>query len=96
MKSATLPSVRIEAALREEIERALNEGETLSTFVETSVRESLRRRLEQAEFVKRGLASLKAAQKSGHYVNAETAVRKLEDRLAKAKAAQARKAAAKG
>jgi hypothetical protein len=96
MKSATLPSVRIEASLREEIERALNEGESLSTFVETSVRESLQRRLDQSEFVKRGLASLKSAQKSGKYVSAETAVRKLEDRLAKAKSARARKAASAG
>ncbi|MGY4830332.1 YlcI/YnfO family protein [Sphaerotilaceae bacterium SBD11-9] len=93
MKSATLPSVRIEASLREEIERALNEGESLSAFVETSVRESLQRRRDQSEFVKRGLTSLKAAQKSGKYVSAEAAVRKLEDRLAKAKSARARKAA---
>lgn len=91
MKSATLPSVRIEASLREEIERALNEGESLSAFVETSVRESLRRRLDQAEFVKRGLASLQSARKSGKTISADTALRKLEDRLAKAKAARARK-----
>lgn len=91
MKSATLPSVRIEASLREEIEQALNEGESLSAFVETSVRESLRRRLDQAEFVKRGLASLQTARKSGKTISADTALRKLEDRLLKAKAAQARK-----
>ena len=91
MKSATLPSVRIEASLREEIEQALNEGESLSAFVETSVRESLRRRLDQAEFVKRGLASLQSARKSGKTISADTALRKLEDRLLKAKAAQARK-----
>jgi Arc/MetJ-type ribon-helix-helix transcriptional regulator len=95
MKSATLPSVRIEASLREEIERALNDGESLSTFVETSVRESLQRRRDQSEFIKRGLASLKSAQKSGKYISAETAMGKLEDRLAKAKS-RARKAASAG
>ncbi|MBC7954324.1 MAG: prevent-host-death protein [Cytophagales bacterium] len=96
MKSATLPSVRIEASLREEIERALDEGESLSTFVETSVRESLQRRRDQSEFIKRGLSSLKAAQKSGKYISAETTMGKLEERLAKAKSARAHKAASAG
>lgn len=96
MKSATLPSVRIEASLREEIEQALNEGESLSAFVETSVRESLRRRLDQAEFVKRGIASLQSARKSGKTISADTALRTLEDRLAKAKATQARKGRSAG
>lgn len=96
MKSATLPSVRIEATLREEIEQALNEGESLSAFVETSVRESLRRRLDQSEFVKRGMASLQSARKSGKTISADTALRKLEGRLAKATAAPARKSRTAG
>jgi hypothetical protein len=96
MKSATLPAVRIETSLREEIEQALNEGESLSAFVENSVRESLRRRRDQSEFVKRGMASLQSARKSGKSISADTAVRKLEERLAKAKAARARKGNAAG
>lgn len=96
MKSATIPSVRIELELREQLERVLNEGESLSSFVEASVRDSVKRRLEQAEFVKRGLASLDAAQRRGHYVSAAAVVRKLEDRLAKAYATKRRRGRAAG
>lgn len=96
MKSATLPAVRVEASLREEIEQALNEGESLSAFVEASVRESLRRRVEQSEFIKRGIASLQSARKSGKSISADTAVRKLEERLAKATASQASKSRTTG
>ena len=51
MKTSTIPSVRVEPELREQLERVLQEGETLSSFVESSVRETVRRRVEQAEFV---------------------------------------------
>lgn len=91
MKTAILPSVRIEPALREELERALNAGESLSAFVEASVRESVRRRLDQAEFVQRGIASLEAARHSGHYVTAQDALHKLEQRLKQARTAKRRK-----
>ena len=96
MKSSTLPSVRIEPTLRDEIERSLQQGESLSAFVEASVRDSVRRRQDQSEFVARGMASLAAASRSGHYVGAEAAVRKLEARLVRARATKARKTAATG
>ncbi len=38
MKSATLPSLRVDPALREAAEAVLEEGETLSSFVEQAVR----------------------------------------------------------
>ena len=91
MKSSAIPSIRVEPELREQVERVLNEGETLSAFVEASVRDSVRRRLDQADFVKRGLASLAAARRSGQYVTADAVVRKLEARLTKARAAKPRK-----
>ena len=93
MKTASLPSVRIEPMLRDDLERALNEGESLSAFVEASVRDSVRRRLDQAEFVKRGIASLEAARQSGHYVTAQDALHKLEQRLKQAHAVKRRKPA---
>jgi hypothetical protein len=34
MKTATIPSVRVEPELRAEVESLLSEGETLSQFVE--------------------------------------------------------------
>ena len=62
-------------------------------FVETSVRDSVRRRRDQAEFLKRGIASIDAAKRGAGYVSADTVIRSLEDRLAKARISKARKAA---
>ena len=95
MKTSTIPSIRVEPELRQEVERVLAEGESLSQFVEASVRDSVRRRLSQAEFVERGLASLEDARRSGNYVSVDALVTKLESRLAKARSAKARKAAGK-
>jgi hypothetical protein len=86
MKTATLPSIRVEVELREKLEGILEEGESLSAFVEASVRAAVRRRAEQAAFVARGMKSLVAARKSGHYVSADAAVLKLEEKLAAARA----------
>lgn len=85
MKTAALPAVRVEPELRAEVEAVLGEGESLSQFVEASVREALRRRREQAEFVARGIASLARARRSGDYVDADSVVAKLERTLAQAK-----------
>lgn len=66
-------------------------GESLSAFVESSVRDSVRRRLDQADFVRRGIASLNDARRTGQYVGAEAVVRKLQERLVKAQAGKGRK-----
>lgn len=91
MKTATIPSVRVEPELREEVEQLLGEGESLSEFVEAAVRSAVRQRQNQAEFVARGLHSLSRARQTGGYVEANEALRKLDDKLS---AAKARKAAA--
>ncbi len=95
MKTTTIPSVRVEPELREQLERVLQEGETLSSFVESSVRETVRRRAEQAEFVARGIASLAEARRTGRYVDAGAVVAKLQTRLDKARSKAHRKSAAK-
>ena len=41
MKTATLPSLRVEPELREAAESVLEQGETLSGFIEASVRETI-------------------------------------------------------
>ena len=81
MKIATIPAVRVEPAVRAEIESLLLKGETLSQFVETSVRASLKHRRGQAEFVARGLQSLQQTQTSGAWVPADVVLAKLEGRL---------------
>lgn len=85
MKTSTIPSVRVEPELREQLEQVLQDGETLSSFVETSVRETVQRRLDQARFVARGMASLDAARRGGRYVSASAAIGKLQARLDKAR-----------
>ena len=92
MKSATIPSVRVEPELRAEVEALLSEGETVSEFVEASVRATVLRRRHQAEFIARGLRSLKIARRSADYVDADTVVSGLQRKL---DAARTRKTAAR-
>lgn len=81
MKTATIPSVRVEPELRAEVEALLGEGETLSEFVEASVRATVLRRRDHAEFIARGLRSLDDARRTGDYVDADAVVRKLQRKL---------------
>jgi predicted transcriptional regulator len=81
MKSTTFPSIRVEPGLRAEVESLLDEGETLSGFVEASVRASVQRRRVQAEFVARGLRSRDEARLSGEYVDADAVIEQLQRKL---------------
>ncbi|MBZ0125613.1 MAG: prevent-host-death protein [Rhodocyclaceae bacterium] len=85
MKTATLPSLRVAPELRKAAEAVLQEGETLSSFVEESVRRQVEFRYAQQAFIARGLASAEAAQKSGKYVSAEDVLTKLAKRLEQAR-----------
>lgn len=91
MKTATLPSIRVAPDLREQLEAVLQTGESLSSFVEASVRETVKRRVDQAAFVKRGITSIAAARRGAETVSAEAVLRKLEDRLSAARATPRRK-----
>lgn len=81
VKTATIPSVRVEPELRAEVESLLSEGETVSQFVEASVRATVLRRRHAAEFIARGLRSLADARRTGDYVDADVVVRKLQRKL---------------
>ena len=67
MKTATFPSLRVEADLREAAESVLREGETLTSLIETAMRETIHRRRVQAEFLARGLKSSEEAKRTGVY-----------------------------
>lgn len=86
MKTATLPSVRVEPELRAEVESLLGEGESLSSFVEASIRASVERRRSQADFIARGLRARDAARLSGDYVDADALVDGLQRKLDAARA----------
>lgn len=85
MKSATLPSIRVEPEFRTAVESLLHEGETLSQFVENAVRDTVMQRQHQSEFLARGIQSLKAANQNDDYVEAEDVLAQLRGRLAKAR-----------
>ncbi|MFT4179567.1 MAG: YlcI/YnfO family protein [Thermomonas sp.] len=78
MKTATLPSLRVEPALREAAESVLREGETLSGFVEAAVRGQVAQRKHQEEFIKRGLASLEYARTHDAYLTPEQSLARLD------------------
>ena len=85
-KTATFPAVRVNAELRRAAEEILQDGETLSGFVEQSIRENVERRQFQQAFVARGLRSRDSARQSGRYVSADAVIERLEAMLAAAKA----------
>ena len=81
MKTSTIPSVRVEPELRAEVESLLVDGETVSEFVEASVRATVLRRRNQAEFVARGMRSLDDARRTGDFVEADAIVQALQRKL---------------
>lgn len=86
MKTTTIPSLRVTPELRAEAEAVLEEGETLSSFVEQSLRSHIRRRQLQKEFIARGLASLEDAERTGTYYEADDVMAELDGMLAEAEA----------
>ncbi|MFZ3019738.1 MAG: YlcI/YnfO family protein [Gallionella sp.] len=85
MKTATMPALRVRPELRQAAEEILRPGETLSAFVEDSLRRNVELRRAQQEFIARGLASRDAAKKSGVYFSLEEVLQELDDMLASAK-----------
>lgn len=70
-KTATLPPVRVEKELRETAERLLEEGETLSSFVEKAFRARVEHQKAQKEFIERALAARDRANKNNSYIDAD-------------------------
>jgi len=81
MKSSAIPAVRVSPELREAVERALRDGESLSSFVEDSVRRHVEFRQAQKAFVDRALASGVNAKQTGVYVSASETLQKISDRI---------------
>ncbi len=57
MKTSTLPAVRVTPEVRALAESVLRKGETLSMFIEDSLKEKAQWRKDDAEFYARGLAA---------------------------------------
>jgi hypothetical protein len=95
MKTASLPSLRVDPELREAAESVLTEGETLSSFIEGAVREAIERRRVRAEFIARGLVSRDESRRTGVYISAEDVLADLGAKLDRAKTELAGKSARK-
>ena len=81
MKSAIIPQVPVEPELRAELEAVLQEGETLSGFVEVCVRNAVEFRRVQARFHERGQAAWEQYQATGEFVSADEVLAQLESKL---------------
>lgn len=90
MKTASIPSLRVDPELRQAAESVLQEGETLSSFVEQSLRANIAQRKMQREFIARGLASRTEAKRTGEYYPADEVLHELDDLLALAEGKQPR------
>ena len=86
MKNASIPSLRVAPELRQAVESVLQEGETLSSFMDQSLRLNIERRRVRTEFLARGLASREEAGCTGEYIPAEDVLQELDDMLAQAAA----------
>jgi hypothetical protein len=89
MKTSSFPSLRVEPELRAAAESVLRDGETLTSLIETSVRETIQRRRVQEEFIARGLRSREDAERTGVSHAAASVHSELQRRLdARRKSAQ--------
>lgn len=77
-KSATMPSLRVAPELRQAAESVLHDGESLSSFMEQTLRDEVNRRRMQAEFIARGLAARDDAKCTGVYYSQEESLARLD------------------
>jgi hypothetical protein len=82
MKTAVIPQVRVEPELRADLDAVLLPGETLTEFVETSVRRAIEFRRVQSDFASRCDASLAAYERTGVSIPSDVVLTKLEAKVA--------------
>ncbi len=81
MKTAVIPQIRVEPELRAELESVLKQGETLTDFVEATVRSAIAFRRVQTAFHARAQAASEAYHQTGVSVPVETVLARLQSRL---------------
>ena len=82
MKTAVIPQVRVDPELRADLDSVLLPGETLTDFVEASVRNAVEFRRVQTDFATRCNASLAQYERTGISVPAYVVLSKLEAKVA--------------
>jgi predicted transcriptional regulator len=88
MKTATMPSLRVEPELRQAAEDVLHENESLSAFMEVALREGVARRRLQRDFIARGLDSRAQARRDNEYFDTDDVHAELEGMLNAARKGQ--------
>jgi len=81
MKTATIPPLRVDPQLRQSAENLLHEGETLSSFVIDSIKDSIKNRQLKKEFIDRGLRARDESRSNGEYYDANGVLNELKDML---------------
>jgi len=82
MKTAVIPQVRVEPKLRADLDSVLLPGETLTDFVEASVRRAVEFRRVQTDFAARCEASLVGYERTGVSIPSDLVLSKLEAKVA--------------
>lgn len=81
MKTAVIPQIRVEPELRAELESVLEPGETLTAFVEATVRNAIAYRRVQTEFHARAQAASEEYHRTGVSVPVDAVLEKLQAKL---------------
>ena len=81
MKTSTLPAVRVEPALRSDVEAVLDEGESLSDFVTSCVRDGVAWRRTQDSFLLRARDAVERSEREDSGISPEEVLRRMDDRL---------------
>ena len=91
MKTATIPPIRVAPEFRLEVEGVLEQGESLSEFVENAVRQTVLKRKIRTEFLRRGIAAIEATKRAEGGTPAQVVIAQLEARLAAARRTQSQR-----
>ena len=82
MKTAVIPQIRVEPELRADLDSVLLPGETLTEFVEASVRRAVEFRRVQTDFAARCDASLAEYERAGVSILSDVVLSSLEAKVA--------------
>ena len=93
MKTSTLPAVRVTPEVRALAESVLRKGETLSMFIEESLKQKAQWRKDDAEFYTRGLAASAKVRAGGRTYTTEEVMSGLRAILESKRKATSTKAA---
>ena len=81
MKSAVIPQIRVEPELRAELESVLKQGETLTDFIEATVRSAIAFRRVQMAFHERARVASDAYHRTGVGTPVEAVLDRLQAKL---------------